>query len=100
MIFRFGTAPCSHRPTKQQRTTAFSHLFLMRRRPLWGLSDAMKFTGLSILPSRWENVGMATKRTKADKAQRQGDYLDQKSERRPEQETSKTKVRKDSGRAA
>jgi len=43
---------------------------------------------------------MATKRTKADKAQRQGDYLDKKSERRPEQETSKTKVRKDSGRAA
>src|SRR5215831_20151731 len=42
MIFRFGTAPCSHRPTKQQSTTAFSHLFLMRRCPLWGLSDAGK----------------------------------------------------------
>jgi len=42
MIFRFGTAPCSHRPTKQQSTTAFSHLFLMRRCPLWGLSDAVK----------------------------------------------------------
>ena len=43
---------------------------------------------------------MATKRTKADKAQRQADYLDKKSERRPEQEASKKAVRKDSSRAA
>jgi hypothetical protein len=42
---------------------------------------------------------MATKRTKADKAQRQSDQLEKKSERRPEQEASK-KVRKDSSRAA
>jgi hypothetical protein len=43
---------------------------------------------------------MASKRTKADKAQRQADQLDKKSERRPEQATSKRKVRKDSTRAA
>jgi hypothetical protein len=43
---------------------------------------------------------MATKRTKADKAQRQSDQLDKKSERRPEQETSKRKIRKDFSRAA
>ncbi len=34
---------------------------------------------------------MATKRTKADKAQRQADQLDKKSERRPEQGTSQKK---------
>jgi len=56
--------------------------------------------GLGISPSQWEHVGMATKRTKADKAQRQADQLDRKSERRPEPETSKRKVRKDSSRAA
>jgi hypothetical protein len=56
--------------------------------------------GLGISPSRWKNVTMATKRTKADKAQRQADQLDKKSERRLQQETSKRKVRKDSGRAA
>jgi hypothetical protein len=48
----------------------------------------------------WETVGMATKRTKADKAQRQSDQLEKKSERRPEQGTSKRKVRKDFSRAA
>jgi hypothetical protein len=56
--------------------------------------------GLGVNPSRWENVGMATKRTKADKAQRQTDQLEKKSERRPEQETGKRKVRKDFSRAA
>jgi hypothetical protein len=35
---------------------------------------------------------MATKRTKADKSQRQSDRLEKKSERRPEQGTSKKKV--------
>ena len=43
---------------------------------------------------------MASKRTKADKAQRQSDHLEKKSERRPEQETIKKAVRKDSSRAA
>jgi hypothetical protein len=43
---------------------------------------------------------MAEKRTKADKEQRQADQLDKKSERRPQQGTSKERVRKDSGRAA
>jgi len=43
---------------------------------------------------------MATKRTKTDKAQRQADQLDKKSERRPEQGTGKRKVRNDSSRAA
>jgi hypothetical protein len=39
---------------------------------------------------------MATKRTKADKAQRQADHLEKKSERLPEQGTSRRKTRKDS----
>jgi hypothetical protein len=43
---------------------------------------------------------MAMKRTKADKAQRQSDQLEKKSERRSEQGTSKKAVRKDSSRAA
>jgi hypothetical protein len=43
---------------------------------------------------------MATKRTKVDKAQRQADQLEKKSERRPEQGISKRKVGKDSSRAA
>jgi hypothetical protein len=42
---------------------------------------------------------MATKRTKADKAQRQSDQLEKKPERRPEQVTSKRKVSKDFNRA-
>jgi hypothetical protein len=56
--------------------------------------------GLRIKPNLWETVGMAEKRAKADKEQRQADQLDKKSERRREQGTSKTKVRKDSSRAA
>ena len=56
--------------------------------------------GLRIKPSLWETVGMAEKRTKADKQQRLADQLDKKSERRPEQGTGKRKVRKDSSRAA
>jgi hypothetical protein len=43
---------------------------------------------------------MATKRTKADKAQRLADQLEKKSERRAEQGTSKKKARNDSSRAA
>jgi hypothetical protein len=43
---------------------------------------------------------MATKRTKADQAQRKADHLEKKSERRPEQETIKKAVRKDSSLAA
>lgn len=43
---------------------------------------------------------MATKRTKADKEQRQADHLEEKTERRPEQETGKKAVPKDSRRAA
>jgi hypothetical protein len=43
---------------------------------------------------------MATKRTKADKAQRRSDQLEKKSERRPEQETGEREIRKDSSRAA
>jgi hypothetical protein len=43
---------------------------------------------------------MAEKRTKAEKEQRKADYLEAKSERRPEPETTKKKVRKDFGRAA
>jgi hypothetical protein len=43
---------------------------------------------------------MATKRAKADGAQRQADQLEEKSERCPEQGTSKREVRKDFNRAA
>jgi hypothetical protein len=43
---------------------------------------------------------MSSKRTKADKAQRQSDQLEKKAERRPEEKTSKGKIRKDSSRAA
>jgi hypothetical protein len=43
---------------------------------------------------------MATKRTKADKAQRQADQLEKRIERRSEQGTSKRKVRKDARKAA
>jgi hypothetical protein len=66
------------------------------------LSDAanVKFGGLGIRPSLWEHIDMAIKRTKADLAQRKADQLEKKSERRPEQETSKKAVRKDSSRAA
>lgn len=46
------------------------------------------------------DLGMSEKRAKADKEQRQADHLDKKSERRPEQGTSKKKVRKDFSRAA
>jgi hypothetical protein len=43
---------------------------------------------------------MADKRTKADKAQREADHLEEKSERRPQQETVKKAVPKDSRRAS
>jgi hypothetical protein len=43
---------------------------------------------------------MATKRTKADKEQRQSEQLEKKSERRAEQDTLKIKLPKDFSRAA
>jgi hypothetical protein len=43
---------------------------------------------------------MAEKRTKAEKEQQQAEQLEKKTERRPEQGTSKRKVKKDSSRAA
>jgi hypothetical protein len=43
---------------------------------------------------------MASKRTKADKAQRQADQLEKKAERRPEQAKNKRKLHKDFSRAA
>jgi hypothetical protein len=60
----------------------------------------VKSTGLGIGPSLWETVGMAEKRTKADKEQRQADQLDKKSARRPEQIVGKGKARKDVSQAA
>jgi len=56
--------------------------------------------GVSITSGLWQTVGMAEKRTKADKEQRQADQLDKKAERRPEQGMRKKKVRNDSSRAA
>jgi hypothetical protein len=76
------------------------HERLRSSRRHWQISKREIWAGLGIQPSLWEYVGMATKRTKADKAQRQADQLDKKSERRPEQETGKRKVRKDFSRAA
>jgi len=43
---------------------------------------------------------MANKRTKADKAQRQADQLEKKTERRPEQVTGEKTVRKKGRQAA
>jgi len=43
---------------------------------------------------------MATKRTKTDKAQRQADQLEKKTERQAEHGTSRRKENKDAGRAA
>ncbi len=43
---------------------------------------------------------MATKRTKADKQERQAEQLEKKTERRPEEDASKKKVREDLRRAA
>lgn len=37
----------------------------------------------------WETVGMATKRTKADKAQRQANQLEKRADARPEQTLKK-----------
>ncbi|MBZ5667602.1 MAG: hypothetical protein LAO30_23770 [Acidobacteriia bacterium] len=48
----------------------------------------------------WEVVDMATKRTKADKAQRQADELESKSERRPAQAPKKTPTPEDFSQAA
>jgi hypothetical protein len=48
----------------------------------------------------WEAVGMATKRTKADKAQRQADELESKSERRPAQVPKKTATPEDFSQAS
>jgi hypothetical protein len=51
----------------------------------------VKSTGLGIGPTLWETVGMAEKRTKADKEQRHADRVDDKAERRPEQVIGKKK---------
>jgi hypothetical protein len=40
--------------------------------------SSLKSTGLAMALSLWETVGMAEKRTKADKAQRQADQLEKK----------------------
>jgi ribosomal protein L9 len=70
--------------------------------PLLVLSDAENVKSGGARNPAWPvgTYSMATKRTKADIAQRQSDQLEKKSERRPEQETSKRKVRKDFSRAA
>ena len=55
---------------------------------------------LAELAPLWEAVGMAMKRTKADKAQRQADELESKSERRPAQVPKKTVTRENSATVA
>lgn len=84
---------------------AIPHLQLRYWKRVGRQWSAVGFIRRRIVKSRarislWETVGMATKRTKADKAQRQADQLEKKSERRPEQVTSTRKVRKDLSRAA
>jgi hypothetical protein len=70
--------------------------------PLLNLSDTGSriYGGFESRIACAKLFGMATKRTKADKAQRQADQLDKKSERRPEQATRQREVRKDTSRAA
>jgi hypothetical protein len=48
----------------------------------------------------WETVGMAKKRTKADRAQRQADQLEKSTDTRPEQTPTKPKTRGDFSQAA
>jgi hypothetical protein len=48
--------------------------------------------GLARLLGLWETVGMATKRTKADKAQRQANQLEKRADARPEQTPKKRRL--------
>jgi len=60
----------------------------------------LKSTGLVSRVGPWETVGMAKKRTKADKAQRQADQLEKSTNNRPEQTLKKPKTREDFSQAA
>ena len=68
-------------------------------RKVW-VVGSLKSIGLAEFAPLWEAVGMATKRTKADKAQRQADELESKSERRPAQVPKKTTRPEDLSQAA
>jgi hypothetical protein len=49
----------------------------------------------------WETIGMATKRTKADKAERQANQLEKRADARPEQTPKKRRpAREDFSQAA
>ena len=61
---------------------------------------SLKATGVAPEFGLWDTVGMAKKRTQADKAQRQADELESKLERRPAQVPKKKATREDFGQAA
>jgi len=60
----------------------------------------LKSTGLAIGSGLWETVGMAKKRTKADKALRQANQVEKRTDARPEQTPKKKTAREDVNQAA
>jgi hypothetical protein len=60
----------------------------------------LKSTGLANRSRLWETIRMSEKRTKADKAQRQADRLENKESRRPAQTRKKKPTREDFSHAA
>ncbi len=52
---------------------------------------SLKSTGLASESGLWETVAMAKKRTKADKALRQANQVEKRTEARPEQTPKKRK---------
>jgi len=54
----------------------------------------LKSTGLAVQRCLWETVGMAKKRTKLDRSQRQANQLEKRADIRPEQ-TPKNRKRED-----
>jgi len=60
----------------------------------------LKSTGVAPKTGLWETVGMAKKRTKADKALRQADQVEKRADIRPEQTPKKPKAREDFSQSA
>jgi aspartate oxidase len=59
----------------------------------------LKSTGLAVQRCLWETVGMAKKRTKLDRSQRQANQLEKRADIRPEQ-TPKNRKREDVNQSA
>ena len=62
--------------------------------------DAANLLALAAFGPLWQAVGMAKKRTKADKAQRQANQLETRADIRPEQTPKKRKPSEDFSQAA